>query len=129
MNGIAVYKTEADPRSLSRQTARFVSAPKVHTQPIPLTTAQFTIQPFILRSLVQPNTTYYRLIQPNTGHKKIASCTANHKRTTSKQERATRIKPNQGKSNQIKVPFFIKPPNPSTTTTIMTHLLMKGKER
>jgi hypothetical protein len=46
MNGIAVYWREADSRSLSRQTLQFVTARNVHTQPIPLTTAQFTIQQF-----------------------------------------------------------------------------------
>jgi hypothetical protein len=48
---------------------------------------------------------------------------------TSKQQGATRIKPNQGKSSQIKLPFFINPQPHPTTTTIMIHMLMKGKER
>jgi hypothetical protein len=46
MNGMAVFRREAVSRSLSRQTPQFVPAPKVHTQPLPLATAQFTIQQF-----------------------------------------------------------------------------------
>jgi hypothetical protein len=118
MNGIAVYKREAVSRSLSRQPW-FVPAHKVHTQPIPLPPAQFTIQRFNdSKVLVQPNTTYYRLIQPNTGHKKSRLCTANPELPTSKQKRATRIKPNQGKSSQIKLLFFIKPAYGDNAMTI-----------
>jgi hypothetical protein len=69
MNGIAVYKREADPRSLSRQTERFVTAPTVHAHPLPMSTAPIPGAPTSCRFFPTPAsacTAYYRLIQPNT---------------------------------------------------------------
>jgi hypothetical protein len=54
MNGIAVYWREAASRSLSRQTSQFVPARKVHTQPIPLTTAPFMTHGSTIPSLTPP---------------------------------------------------------------------------
>jgi hypothetical protein len=51
MNGIAVYTGEAVSRSLSRQT-RFVSAPNVHPQPLPLATARFSFNDSTTHDLI-----------------------------------------------------------------------------
>jgi hypothetical protein len=146
MNGIAVYWREADSRSLSRQSLQLASAPKVHTQPIPLTTARFNDSRFndsqmldehfphlpnpnIPRSLVPLNTTYYHLIRPNTGHKKsrFAQPTLNNPSQSKKgQPASSHINVNQAKSS-----FSFSsslPPTPATITTIMNNVLTKGKQ-